>query len=171
MIKNDRVVMVKYLFLILFFLITFSSCSKSDTLFDLYSVPIMVKDEYKMESINDDMVNDILASLINVKNFHSLFSEDGISYNICDKLVPYNMDYFYHISDGMYYGFSKVIKCDYFICINQKNSLYTSEGFYVCEIVSHLIFNINGSYYQIPYTLKIKTDLNKVIDIQLLLSE
>lgn len=160
--------MIKYLIFSLFFLIMFSSCDKDETLFDLYSIPVISK-EYNIKRIDNVMVNDILVSLININNFKSRFDKDGISYIISDKLIPYNMYYFYHIENNMYYGCSDVIDCDYFICINRKSSLYTKDGVYICEIMNHLVFNVDGRYYKIPYIIRIKTDLKNVIDISLII--
>lgn len=150
---------------ILFF--TLISCEEDMSLFDLHSSRIYNSSEYNLESMDSDDVNDILCSLINEVHFSSSFDEYGITYDIIDNRLNYDISYCYHIEDNYYYGMAEDVHCNDFICINNKCSLYTKGQYYICELDNILLFNVEGDYYQVPYTIIVETDLHKVIDITL----
>lgn len=159
--------MVKRLifYFILFF--TLISCEKDKGLFELYSSQTVNSSGYNLDSMDVEDVNDILCSLVNEVHFSSLFDEYGITYDIIDNRLNYDISYCYHIEDNYYYGMVEDVHCNDFICINNKCSLYTKGEHYVCELGNILLFNVDGDYYQVPYKIKVETDLHKIISISL----
>lgn len=147
---------------------TLVSCEKDIDLFDSYSSPISNLNVYHLESMSSNDVNDILFSLVNEDNFHSSFDEDGITYDMIDKRLNYDISYCYHIIDRYYSGTIQDIHCDNFICLNTICSLYTQDNYYICKLTNVLIFNVDGQYYQVPYTISVTTDLYRVVDVNLL---